>query len=92
MSLHTPDDRSDPLKREPVEAPLQQPKDSSATREFLRKASLIANDGQLAAPDQQSDPEVRRARIRAQSRAVARHIQHDPTAQAFINDWATSSS
>jgi hypothetical protein len=30
-----------------------------------------------------------RARIRAQSKQVAVHIQADPDARAFINDWVT---
>jgi hypothetical protein len=30
-----------------------------------------------------------RARIRAQSKKVAVHIQADPAAQAFISDWTT---
>lgn len=30
-----------------------------------------------------------KARIRAQSKVVAEHIQKDPEAQAFIDDWAT---
>jgi hypothetical protein len=30
-----------------------------------------------------------RARIRAQSKKVAVHIQTDPAAQAFISDWTT---
>jgi len=30
-----------------------------------------------------------RARIRAQSKKVAVHIQSDPAAQAFISDWTT---
>ena len=37
-----------------------------------------------------SDMEALRARIRAQSKAVAEHIAADAQAQAFLDDWATS--
>jgi uncharacterized protein (DUF1778 family) len=33
--------------------------------------------------------DVRRARIRAESAAVARHVAADPEARAFVEDWGT---
>jgi hypothetical protein len=41
---------------------------------------------QLAA---QAARDVRRARIRADSAAVARHVVSDPTARDFMADWGT---
>ena len=32
--------------------------------------------------------EALRARIRAQSKTVAKHIEADPVSKAFIDDWA----
>ena len=32
--------------------------------------------------------EALRARIRAQSKTVAKHIEDDPASKAFIDDWA----
>jgi len=34
---------------------------------------------------------IRRARIRAQSKAVADHVARNPEAQAFFRDWGTPS-
>ena len=34
-------------------------------------------------------PEIRRARIRKASAAVATHVVGDPKAQAFLADWGT---
>jgi len=33
--------------------------------------------------------EALRARIRAQSKTVAKHIEADPVSKAFIDDWAS---
>lgn len=88
MSLPMPHERSGPLKREQVEALVQRLKDPGAARQFLMEAGLIDPDGQLAAPYRQPEEADKHARIRAQSRSVAQHIQNDPQAQDFINDWA----
>ncbi len=36
-----------------------------------------------------SDMDALRARVHAQSRQVAAHIENDPDARAFIDTWAT---
>jgi uncharacterized protein (DUF1778 family) len=36
--------------------------------------------------------DIRRARIRAESEVVARHVASDPDARAFMEDWGTPGS
>ena len=67
--------RLDPDVRETLE--------TAARAQGIGLATYLRELARLAARD------VRRARIRAQSEAVANHIATDPDARAFAEDWAT---
>jgi hypothetical protein len=70
--------RLDPEVRQTLEAEARQ-----------RGIGLASYLRQLAA---QAARDVRSARIRAESEAVARHIAADPDARAFVEDWGTPGS
>jgi len=67
----------------------------SDVREILESEARTRGIGlasylrQLAA---EAARDVRRARIRAESEAVARHVAANPDARAFVEDWGTPGS
>jgi hypothetical protein len=67
--------RLDPDVRETLEV--------EARAQGIGLATYLRELARLAARD------VRRARIRAQSEAVAHHIAMDPDARAFADEWGT---
>lgn len=70
--------RLDPNVREILE--------TEAKAQGLGLASYLRQLAAAAARD------VRRARIRAESAAVARHVAANPDARAFMEDWGTPGS
>jgi len=70
--------RLDPDVRETLE--------TEARAQGLGLASYLRQLAAKAARD------VRRARIRAESEAVARHVAANPDARAFVEDWGTPGS
>jgi hypothetical protein len=59
------------------------------TLEFEAKAQGIGLATYLRQLAERAARDVRQARIRAESAAVARHVATDPDAKAFVEDWGT---
>jgi hypothetical protein len=66
-----------------LDADVQQTLEAEAKAQGMGLASYLRQLAARAACD------VRRARIRADSAAVARHVATNPTAEAFMADWGT---
>ncbi|HEX3996013.1 MAG TPA: hypothetical protein VHX39_32990 [Acetobacteraceae bacterium] len=63
--------------------------DVRATLEAEAKAQGIGLASYLRQLAAKAARDVRRARIRADSAAVARHVATDPDAREFMADWGT---
>ena len=66
-----------------LDADVRETLESEAKAQGIGLASYLRQLASKAARD------VRRARIRGDSAAVARHVATDPTARDFMADWGT---